>query len=199
MQIERQGYDTSVTWRVSVANLDFKLCTTYPSHILVPTSISDDKLEAVASYRSVRRLPAVVWRNRRNGAVLARCSQPEVGWLGWRSTEDENLLRAILDACFYDSGQLKSASAAAASSSSSMSSSSSLASRSSENAAEEWASSVSDPAGVTVNGAAAAAAVAGADVGSPLSANECGSLKDLSEDSSCFTEDKKVCSPMVDT
>ena len=36
------------------------------------------------------------------GACLARCSQPEVGWLGWRSTNDENLVQAILDACAWD-------------------------------------------------------------------------------------------------
>ena len=38
-----------------------------------------------------------------NGAVIARCSQPEVGWLGWRSQEDENLLHAIGTACSMDS------------------------------------------------------------------------------------------------
>ena len=39
-----------------------------------------------------------------NGAVIARSSQPEVGWLGWRSTEDEDLLKALADACSYDRG-----------------------------------------------------------------------------------------------
>merc|ERR1740137_51259 len=43
-------------------------------------------------------------RNTANGAVLARCSQPEVGWLGWRSSEDEELVRAVAEACAYDSG-----------------------------------------------------------------------------------------------
>ena len=38
-----------------------------------------------------------------NGAVIARCSQPEVGWLGWRSPEDEALLHAIGMACALDS------------------------------------------------------------------------------------------------
>ena len=38
-----------------------------------------------------------------NGAVIARCSQPEVGWLGWRSQEDEALLHAIGTACAMDS------------------------------------------------------------------------------------------------
>jgi myotubularin-related protein 3/4 len=27
-----------------------------------------------------------------------------VGWLGWRSAEDEDLIRAIADACAYDAG-----------------------------------------------------------------------------------------------
>lgn len=38
-----------------------------------------------------------------NGAVIARCSQPEVGWLGWRSPEDEALLHAIGTACAVNS------------------------------------------------------------------------------------------------
>lgn len=40
-----------------------------------------------------------------NGAVIARSSQPEVGWLGWRSSEDEDLLKALADACSYDKGE----------------------------------------------------------------------------------------------
>lgn len=40
-----------------------------------------------------------------NGAVIARSSQPEVGWLGWRSKEDEDLLKALSDACSYDRGE----------------------------------------------------------------------------------------------
>nr|CAD7431577.1 unnamed protein product [Timema monikensis] len=47
-------------------------------------------------------------RHTGNGAVIARCSQPEVGWLGWRSSEDEDLLKAIADACAFDRGHLQS-------------------------------------------------------------------------------------------
>ena len=46
----------------------------------------------------------VRFRHAGNGAVIARCSQPEVGWLGWRSAEDEDLIKAISDACTYDRG-----------------------------------------------------------------------------------------------
>lgn len=41
-------------------------------------------------------------RHKGNGAVIARCSQPAVGWLGWRSEEDERFMSAILDACAMD-------------------------------------------------------------------------------------------------
>lgn len=34
-----------------------------------------------------------------NGAVIARTSQPEVGWLFWRSREDEMMIQQIVDAC----------------------------------------------------------------------------------------------------
>ena len=34
-----------------------------------------------------------------NGAVIARTSQPEVGWLFWRSKEDEKMIQAINNAC----------------------------------------------------------------------------------------------------
>lgn len=40
-----------------------------------------------------------LFRHKGNGAILARCSQPEVGWLGWRSSEDEDLLKAIAESC----------------------------------------------------------------------------------------------------
>ena len=46
----------------------------------------------------------LLFRDKRNGAVIARSSQPEVGWLGWRSAEDETLLQAIPTACAVNGG-----------------------------------------------------------------------------------------------
>lgn len=40
----------------------------------------------------------------RSGVVLARSSQPEVGWLGWRNTQDESLLHAIDVSCAMHRG-----------------------------------------------------------------------------------------------
>ncbi|XP_023340407.1 myotubularin-related protein 4 [Eurytemora carolleeae] len=104
-ELARLRFDLQGAWRVSMVNQEHKLCPTYPQELLLPACISDAMLEKVGQFRSSRRIPAVVWRNSANGAVLARCSQPEVGWLGWRSSEDEELVRAIADASAYDSGR----------------------------------------------------------------------------------------------
>ncbi|XP_076057097.1 phosphatidylinositol-3,5-bisphosphate 3-phosphatase MTMR3 isoform X2 [Oratosquilla oratoria] len=101
-EVHRLGFDLGSAWRISKANIDFQLCPTYPRKLVVPASINDNILESVARFRSAKRIPAVVWRHP-NGAVVARCSQPEVGWLGWRSSEDEDLVKAIAEACAFDS------------------------------------------------------------------------------------------------
>lgn len=44
-------------------------------------------------------------RHKASGAVIARCSQPEVGWLGWRNAKDEQLLSALSEACGFDRGE----------------------------------------------------------------------------------------------
>lgn len=77
-EVDRMHFDLTGAWRITYANIDFKLCQSYPKMIIVPACISDDTLQNVASFRSSRRIPAVTWRHR-SGAVIARCSQPEVG------------------------------------------------------------------------------------------------------------------------
>ncbi|CAL7942734.1 unnamed protein product [Xylocopa violacea] len=104
-EVERLKFNLHGTWRISQINKDYRMCSSYPPLLLVPSCISDDSLEMVAKFRSFRRIPAVVWRHVNNGAVIARSSQPEVGWLGWRDPDDENLLKALSDACSYDKGE----------------------------------------------------------------------------------------------
>ncbi|XP_074640292.1 phosphatidylinositol-3,5-bisphosphate 3-phosphatase MTMR3-like [Tubulanus polymorphus] len=114
-EVERMGFDLKGAWRISYWNEDYKVCNTYPQYHIVPSSVDEKHLENVVSFRSSKRIPSVVWRDRRTGAIIGRCSQPEVGWLGWRRTEDEDLLQAIAKACAEnrgdeDNNQLKSAS-----------------------------------------------------------------------------------------
>lgn len=104
-QVERLQFNLRGAWRISKINEDFKLCPSYPRHFLVPTYITDETLQSVANFRSSRRIPVAVWRHRTTGAIISRCSQPEVGWLGWRNNKDEELLQAFVNACAFDQGE----------------------------------------------------------------------------------------------
>ncbi|XP_077448577.1 phosphatidylinositol-3,5-bisphosphate 3-phosphatase MTMR4 isoform X2 [Stigmatopora argus] len=102
MEVKRMGFDTQNIWRVSAINCNYKLCSSYPQKLLVPIWITDKELESVASFRSWKRIPVVVYRHQKNGAVIARCSQPEISWWGWRNTDDEYLVTSIAKACQMD-------------------------------------------------------------------------------------------------
>ncbi|XP_038563739.1 myotubularin-related protein 4 isoform X4 [Micropterus salmoides] len=104
MEVKRMGFDTQNVWRVSDINCNYKLCSSYPQKLLVPIWITDKELESVASFRSWKRIPVVVYRHQKNGAVIARCSQPEISWWGWRNTDDEYLVTSIAKACQMDTG-----------------------------------------------------------------------------------------------
>ncbi|XP_028976642.2 myotubularin-related protein 4 isoform X3 [Esox lucius] len=104
MEVRRMGFDMQNAWRVSDINLNYRLCSSYPQKLLVPVWITDKELESVGSFRSSKRIPVVVYRHQRNGAVIARCSQPEISWWGWRNTEDEYLVTSIAKACQMDPG-----------------------------------------------------------------------------------------------
>lgn len=94
------GHDnTNPPWRITNCNNEFRVCESYPPQHIIPNEITDETLKSVANFRSSSRFPSVVWRNRKNGAVILRSSQPQVGLLGWRCEEDENLLSAVCRAC----------------------------------------------------------------------------------------------------
>ncbi|XP_063306138.1 myotubularin-related protein 4 isoform X2 [Pelobates fuscus] len=104
MELVRMGFDLQNAWRVSEINNNYKLCPSYPQKLLVPVWISDKELENVASFRSWKRIPVVVYRHARTGAVIARCSQPEISWWGWRNADDEYLVTSIAMACAHNPG-----------------------------------------------------------------------------------------------
>ncbi|XP_069817562.1 phosphatidylinositol-3,5-bisphosphate 3-phosphatase MTMR3 isoform X2 [Dendropsophus ebraccatus] len=104
-EVERMGFDMDNAWRISNINEKFRLCSSYPQELIVPAWITDPELENVANFRSWKRIPAVVYRHQSNGAVIARCGQPEVSWWGWRNADDENLVQSIAKACAIDSSR----------------------------------------------------------------------------------------------
>ncbi len=89
-------------WRLCELNKEFRFCSSYPQYFIVPQKMTDKELESVGNFRYSRRIPVVVWRHQKNGCVIARSSQPVVGWLGWRSSQDERLLQRILDISIKD-------------------------------------------------------------------------------------------------
>lgn len=85
-------------WRLSDINIDYKLCPSYPRHLLVPSSVSDSVLQHASKFRLKQRIPAVVYKHRgsENGNVIARCAQPLVGLnFQTRSLQDEKLVEEI--------------------------------------------------------------------------------------------------------
>ncbi|XP_074916018.1 phosphatidylinositol-3,5-bisphosphate 3-phosphatase MTMR3 isoform X4 [Chelonoidis abingdonii] len=102
-EVERMGFDMNNAWRISNINEKYKLCGSYPQELIVPAWITDKELESVASFRSWKRIPAVIYRHQCNGAVISRCGQPEVSWWGWRNADDEHLVQSVAKACASDS------------------------------------------------------------------------------------------------
>lgn len=99
-EYKRQGLITENEsyWRISRINDDYKYCLSYPSILVVPSTISDNVLKHAGKFRSKLRIPSVVYRHRSsvNGNVIARCSQPLVGLnLQNRSIQDEKLIGEI--------------------------------------------------------------------------------------------------------
>ena len=105
-EYKRMAFDNNI-WRISDINKEFKLCSSYPRYLVVPKDVVDKDLESVANFRYSRRIPTIVWRHRKNGCVIARSSQPEVGWLGWRNNQDEHLLHSIAISCASNESQDK--------------------------------------------------------------------------------------------
>ncbi|XP_065183467.1 myotubularin-related protein 9-like [Sycon ciliatum] len=93
-EIERWGGKHAL--RVSTINEDFKVCTSYPEQVIVPTSVSDEFLKRSSKFRQHGRFPVVSYFHEPNGAVLMRSGQPHCGPSNHRCSQDEAILNATL-------------------------------------------------------------------------------------------------------
>uniref|UniRef100_A0A8C1VQ81 Zgc:154055 n=1 Tax=Cyprinus carpio TaxID=7962 RepID=A0A8C1VQ81_CYPCA len=84
-------------WRVSTVNSDYSVCPSYPSAVIVPREVDDDKLICSARFRQGGRFPVLSYCHHRNGMVIMRSSQPLTGANKKRCKEDELLLQAVID------------------------------------------------------------------------------------------------------
>ncbi len=80
----------------TVVNAGWELCPSYPRAFVVPSTVTDDDLRAIAKFRSRGRVPATTYRHRKTGATLSRCAQPLVGLVKRaRCAEDEHLVAVL--------------------------------------------------------------------------------------------------------
>ncbi|KAM9501380.1 myotubularin-related protein 1a isoform 2-T2 [Clarias gariepinus] len=86
------------SWTISKMNSNYEVCDTYPALLVIPTSIKDDELRRVASFRAKHRIPVLSWIHPESQATIVRCSQPLVGPSDRRCKEDERYLQTIMDA-----------------------------------------------------------------------------------------------------
>ncbi|CAM4520787.1 unnamed protein product [Leuciscus chuanchicus] len=86
------------SWTISKINSNYEVCDTYPALLVTPTSIKEDEIKRVASFRMKHRMPVLSWIHPETQATIVRCSQPMVGPTDRRCKEDEHYLQTIMDA-----------------------------------------------------------------------------------------------------
>ena len=89
---------TDGPWRLSLANHNYALCSTYPAKLLVPSCATDEILFESSKFRTKGRIPVCCWRHPENGAALCRSSQPRVGIVGNQCNFDQFLILSIQQA-----------------------------------------------------------------------------------------------------
>lgn len=82
-------------WTLSSINCEYKLCSSYPPLLVLPSSVEEEIVRGSASFRSKGRFPTLVWRSLKNNCSISRSSQPMVGIAQNRSTQDEILINAF--------------------------------------------------------------------------------------------------------
>lgn len=101
-EFRRQGAPNK-HWIITDLNSNYQLCETYPRHLLVPATATEQVLKASAAFRSKSRLPVLSYLFQTNGASICRCSQPLSGPFDTQSNEDQALMSAILRTTGADS------------------------------------------------------------------------------------------------
>jgi hypothetical protein len=101
--LQNNAKHSNPLFRVSDANLKYKLCSTYPGYLIVPTEADNNLLKKVAGHRSRGRIPIITWVSpEHTGVNISRCAQPEVGISNKGDDADEqyvDMLRRCNKSC----------------------------------------------------------------------------------------------------
>ncbi|XP_072287102.1 phosphatidylinositol-3,5-bisphosphate 3-phosphatase MTMR8-like isoform X2 [Pyxicephalus adspersus] len=96
MEYMRMGIPNDF-WTFSDINEDFKVCSTYPTCLVVPKEASEATIIGSSKFRSRERFPVLSYYYKENNAAICRCSQPLSGF-STRCVEDEKMLDIITKA-----------------------------------------------------------------------------------------------------
>ncbi|KAK9458841.1 protein-tyrosine phosphatase-like protein [Lipomyces oligophaga] len=95
-EFQRMGVGSTASgWRFTDINKTYQFCPTYPSLLVVPTTISDTVLAYAGKYRSKARIPTLSYVHKLNNCTITRCAQPLVGLKQHRSPQDEQFISSI--------------------------------------------------------------------------------------------------------
>lgn len=98
MSKEFKRQEISDDFKMSHANLNYDICSSYPSELYFPASTTLRTILGSAKFRGKHRLPVLTYYSSKFGCAIARCSQPHSGLTGKRSSADEELLGLFRDA-----------------------------------------------------------------------------------------------------
>jgi myotubularin-related protein 9 len=82
-------------WRLSDVNANYKVCSTYPPQLIVPSNITDQMILRSSDFREGGRFPVVSYVHS-NNTILLRSSQPLTGSNSRRCKEDEKIINTVL-------------------------------------------------------------------------------------------------------
>lgn len=85
-------------YRISDINKDYIFSPTYPAVLAFPERASDAHIQAIGTFRSKARVPALTWMHPGNKTTMWRCSQPKIGMGGNTCVQDEQLVQMIREA-----------------------------------------------------------------------------------------------------
>ncbi|KAG8448126.1 hypothetical protein GDO86_015284 [Hymenochirus boettgeri] len=81
-------------WTLTDINKDYKVCSTYPTCLVVPKKVNEATIAGSSKFRSRGRFPVLSFYFKENNAVICRCSQPLSGFSA-RCEDDEKMLETI--------------------------------------------------------------------------------------------------------
>lgn len=97
-EFKRLGLEADSVWRVTNANKDFAVTTSYGASWITPSAVADELLDKVAGGRLGGRVPVLSWKARAHGGAVLLRTAPAVAKIAPHSpqyTANKDITQAI--------------------------------------------------------------------------------------------------------